>query len=74
MIPLSEQQIILLRIAKEKGFIKLDEAKQIYHNQRYTLETLKRLIALGYLKNTSFGRFEYTGRNLNNRKNLKKST
>ena len=61
-IRLSPQQKILLKEAKEKGFLTLNDFKLIYSHEPTRKSTMDRFIQLGYLKETNTaGKFEYIG-------------
>ena len=57
---LSNQQKILLNIAKEQGFITLGQAGQIYSDPNFLRNAIRRLINGGYLKESEKpNRFDY---------------
>lgn len=49
MDELTPKQIKLLRIAKEKGFLKFNDFRKFYSTKQFISNAIQRLIELGYL-------------------------
>lgn len=55
-------QTELINIAKEKGFLTLDDFKKYYTSPITIKANIERFIVLKYLKETTtFGKFDYVG-------------
>lgn len=59
-IRLTPTQKELLKLAKEKGYLTLEDFNMFFTSPISRKSNLQRLIALGYLKADSVGKFKYT--------------